>query len=633
VPVFRPCFPALVLLCSAPLFGQGTSYFQVCNAGKVAVDAYLSIEGKITNKHIGPADCDFLMKSTGRLDAGTLGFGFPDAKGQWRGARRGDLLPFWEADLGGDNFSAVKRTQAVQHNGASVTIPMIVAFGPKTPDCSQPVRTSAVSQLPLNASASQRLQAQMADQQAASNSAPICSSVGFQLTVIPYTDSQEIGYDTQCDACSAKQVAGMTSEQKTAEERRSTLIESQAVSLAAAGGVGGLMMRTVLQGAAQVEKEEAQNQRDRAEIAKGPWAMTWQKYSSFTSSAFGPRGTRPLIANRHIIMRGTVSRLELPNPGAQTPWIHVYFKDSASIPKPPPDLPGDYFVNDWLRAGQPEGAFAICELGADVFPELFGANWSTAMVGKTVEFEGELNRGTCATAAGIRISLARQLKIVTPNLTASTGRAWDASMAPPRPTGGVVTPPPVQPPTPASRPGATRTAGTRAETPAPATPPAATPAPVGAKGGTAAVAPVPAAAAPTPAVVPATVATVRAPAAVPAPEAVPPRPASSPVVENVIRMLQAKVDQYRILDQVRRTNQPHTLTGDERGRLEDAGASERLMEAIEKPSEVKPEELRPVRSPAARQELAGCLRRAAQENRGNPEGQLKALQACQAAAK
>ena len=619
--VLRPWFPALFLLGSAPLFGQGESYFQVCNAGKVAVDAYMAIQGNVMSKHIGPSDCDFLIKGTGRLAAGTLGFAFPDAKGLWRGARRGNLLPFWEADLGGDNFSAVKRTQAVQHNGASVTIPMIAAFGSQTPDCSQPVTTSAVSKLPLNASASQRLQAQMADQQRAANSEPTCGSVGFQLTVIPYTDSQEIGYDSQCDPCTAKQAGNMTSAERAAEERRSTIVESQAVSLAGAGGVGGLMMRTALQGAAQLEEEEAQNQRDRAEIAKGPWAMTWQKYSSFTSSAFGPRGTRPLIANRHIIMRGTISRLELPNPGAQTPWIHVYFKDSATIPKPPTDLPGDYFINDWLRAGQPEGSFAICELGADIFPELFGPNWSTAMLGKTVEFEGELNRGTCATAAGIRIALARQLKIVAPNVTASVGRAWDASMAPPRPTGGVVTPPPVQPSTPASRPGLTRAAGTRAETtpPAVARAPAVTPAPAGAKGGTEAV--------PTP------VAALRAPAPTPAPAAVAPRPASSPVVENVIRMLQAKVDPYRILDDVRRTNQPHTLTGDERGRLENAGASERLMEAIEKPSEVKPEELRPAGPPARQREMAACLRRAAQENQGNPDGQLKALAACQAAAK
>ena len=634
MPVQRSWLPALFLLCSTPLFGQGTSYFQVCNAGKVAIDAYVAIQGNVMGKHIGPSDCDFLIKGTGRLAAGTLGFAFPDEKGRWRGARRGDLLPFWEADLGGDNFSAVKRTQVVQHNGASVTIPMIAAFGSQTPDCSQPVTTSAVSRLPLNASASQRLQAQVADQQRAANSEPTCGSVGFQLTVIPYTDSQEIGYDSQCDPCTAKQAGNMTSAERAAEERRSTIIENQAVSLAGAGGVGGLMMRTALQGAAQLEEEEAQNQRDRAEIAKGPWAMTWQKYSSFTSSAFGPRGTRPLIANRHIIMRGMISRLELPNPGAQTPWIHVYFKDSATIPKPPTDLPGDYFINDWLRAGQPEGAFAICELGADIFPELFGPNWSTAMLGKTVEFEGELNRGTCATAAGIRIELARQLKIVGPNLTASVGRAWDASMAPPRPTGGVVTPPPVQPLTPATRPGATRSAATRPETTPPATrtAPAATPAPAGAKGGTAAVPTTPATA-PPPTAVPATVTTLRAPPATSAPPAVAPKPASSPVVENVIRMLQAKVDQFRILDDVRRTNQPHALTGDERGRLENAGASERLMEAIEKPSEVKPEELRPAGPPVRQQEMAACLRRAAQENQGNPDGQLKALAACQAAAK
>ncbi|HVY64599.1 MAG TPA: hypothetical protein VHH11_07245, partial [Gammaproteobacteria bacterium] len=412
MPTLRSWFPGLLLLCAAPSFGQGTSFFSVCNAGKVAVDAYLATQGQVIGKHVGPADCEFLVKGTGGLAGGTLGFAFADAKGQWRGARRGDLLPFWEADLGGNNFSAVKRTQAVQHNGASVTIPMIAAFGPKTPVCTQPVINSARASLPLNATTTQRILAEQADRQAAANSAPVCSAVGDQLTVIPYADSGEIGYDTQCDPCTEKRIASMTPEQKDAEERRATAIESQVVSLAAMPGIGGLMMRNVVQGVSQQQKEDEQNERDRAEVAKGPWTLTWQQYPDFVTSAFDVRGAKPLIANRHVVMRGTISRVELPNPGAQTPWIHVYFKDSATVPKPDANLPGDYFINDWLRAEKPEGVFAICELGADVFPEVFGVDWSTAMVGKTVELEGELNRGTCATAAGIRIVLARQLRVV-----------------------------------------------------------------------------------------------------------------------------------------------------------------------------------------------------------------------------
>src|ERR1051326_8150539 len=332
----RPWFPTLLLFCSAPLFGQGSGFFQICNSGKVAVDAYMTMQGQVTTKHIAPSDCDYMIKGTGGFADGMLGFAFADAKGQWRGARRGDLLPFWEDDLrGGNNFSAVKRTQTVQHGGASVTIPMIVAFRGQTPTCGQPVGTSARANLPFNATATQRRMAEQADQQAAQYNTPICTAVGFQLTVTPYTDSGEIGYDTQCDSCTAKQVAAMTPEEKAAEERRVTLIESQARTLAAMPGVGGLMMRTVLEGADQKIADDAQRDKDRAEIAKGPWAMTWAKYSSFVSSAFGLRGTPSLIANRHIIMRGTISRLELPKPGAQTPWIHVYFKDTDSITKRP----------------------------------------------------------------------------------------------------------------------------------------------------------------------------------------------------------------------------------------------------------------------------------------------------------
>ncbi|HVY67125.1 MAG TPA: hypothetical protein VHH11_20110, partial [Gammaproteobacteria bacterium] len=132
---------------------------------------------------------------------------------------------------------------------------------------------------------------------------------------------------------------------------------------------------------------------------------------------------------------------------------------------------------------------------------------------------------------------------------------------------------------------------------------------------------------PAPPAAPITGVTVRqAPAAAPA---APAKPAASPVVENAIALLRGKVPQYRILDQVHRSNQPHTLTGDERARLEDAGASERLLQAIEKPADIKLEEMQPPRSsPANRQAIVACQRKAAQDNPRDAQARIQAIRAC-----
>ena len=47
--------------------------------------------------------------------------------------------------------------------------------------------------------------------------------------------------------------------------------------------------------------------------------------------------------------------------------------------------------------------------------------------------------------------------------------------------------------------------------------------------------------------------------------------------------------EIRILLWLKQQNKPHKLTGDDRGRLENAGASEKLLEAIENPSSIGPE--------------------------------------------
>src|SRR5205085_3775493 len=45
------------LLNSLPLEAQGNVSLNVCNAGKVDVDVFLSQNGKVSDSHVRPADC------------------------------------------------------------------------------------------------------------------------------------------------------------------------------------------------------------------------------------------------------------------------------------------------------------------------------------------------------------------------------------------------------------------------------------------------------------------------------------------------------------------------------------------------------------------------------------------------
>jgi hypothetical protein len=63
--------------------------------------------------------------------------------------------------------------------------------------------------------------------------------------------------------------------------------------------------------------------------------------------------------------------------------------------------------------------------------------------------------------------------------------------------------------------------------------------------------------------------------------------------------------------------------------MEDAGASERLLQAIEKPADIKLEEMQPPRSsPANRQAIVACQRKAAQDNPRDAQARIQAIRAC-----
>jgi hypothetical protein len=103
---------------------------------------------------------------------------------------------------------------------------------------------------------------------------------------------------------------------------------------------------------------------------------------------------------RYIVLRGTVSRVEESLPGASVHWADVSFREA-------PDTPDSN--------GKLYGVFNVCTSNSDIFQDVSGADFSTSMIGKAIEVEGEIRRSYCKGLKGsIRITLAHQLRVVKP---------------------------------------------------------------------------------------------------------------------------------------------------------------------------------------------------------------------------
>ena len=266
-------------------------------------------------------------------------------------------------------------------------------------------------------------------------------------------------------------------------------------------------------------------------------------------------------------------------------------------------LPGDYFIKPYLGT---ENAFNICADDPTIMSDVFGANFSTSLVGKTIEVEGEVNRGGCATAAGIHMLLARQVKNVTPGMPVTKGQSWAPVLQPVAPP--AISAAPTSPAPPAT-PAATRNARTASPAPA-ATAPVA-------PARTAAPAAVPPPATPTP-VTPAT-------------------PTTDPLVGVVVNYLKAKLPEAQILQSLRQQNHAVKLTGADRAQLEDAGASENLIEGLANPQSIPPtaaeqrtEQRRAEQGNAAaqREQSVACQTKVAKEFPTDRVARARALAEC-----
>jgi hypothetical protein len=362
--------------------------------------------------------------------------------------------------------------------------------------------------------------------------------------------------------------------------------------IANAPGRGGPIGQGILNITQSALNQEQAERSRRNEIAKGPYQMNWKDLASFITSAFGGNGRPPLMANRHIILRGTISRVQLPNPGAQSPWVHVFFKEASTMEPPAEGLAGDYFIRRYIGK---EDTFGICATDPSLFSDVFGPNYGMAMAGQSIEMEGEINVGACTQAVGIHVTLTRQMKVVTPGMAVANGQRW-APM--PRQAQQPTTPavssvPASAAPVAVNQQEINRAATARAEalrrTAAPARQPVQSPVASAAPVTTTSVAParVPVAAAP----------------------ATPAAQVRDPLFNNVMSFLKAKLPEMQIMLMLKQRNRPLKLTGADRAELEDAGASEKLIEAVMNPASIGPEVTPQAAAAAARQNAASPQQR------------------------
>jgi hypothetical protein len=660
----------LLALLGAPvcLDAQSTSVtFLVCNAGKTDVDVFISQSGKVTSNNVRLGECATMAHTEGAMAPAYVGLAFTDSHGQWGAARRHDLI--LESDK--EAFEPANQNVTVKHGNVSVTLPMKLYFQPRTPECHSTVNTPMAQYPSLAPTPSEKARAEA---QAASMATveTTCENLGYKLYVEAYPDTKELAFKKYCEACEKKAAADETPEERATRQQQAAAANSLISAMERTAGVGGLMMRTVMNGVdAESVKQEKQREADLAPAMR----VNWNDMQEYLYLAYR-QDSRMKPVNQHIILEGVVQSINVRATNPPNQIYDVYFKDD------------------------PKRQFAFCTSRPDIFQDMFGANFTAAMPGKTVEVEGWLTKGCRDVNGGIQITLMRQLRVLGSGQTATVAHVWSPAENPIPPTNPATTTAPVATPAPAgAAPGRGITRGeaavrTRNEAttqpsrppapapdprvrgnvqPAAAPPPPAQPAPSAAaatgsvdeviqlvKGGMseplviksiqtagttyrvgtsellklqqagvsqkiieAMMNTAPPAATPVTAPVP----TVQAVPSRVAPAAAPAQTSRTedPIVASVLQLLRAKTPEPIILEMILTRNTPHTLSGADRAKLEDAGASERLLEALANPASIPSQRSNPR---AQNQKSVACQAKAMQEFPNDSAARAKAFAAC-----
>ncbi len=341
----------------------------ICNAGKVDLDALLVKQGGVASTHLAPRDCAHVYEENGATPA-FVGFAFADSHGQWGTARRLDLLP----DFGIDVLTRADQKVSVRRGNKDVSAQLQLLLRPRNPICKQPY--SEVAHLRWKATDYERAVAERHDAEAK----PVCETLDYGLNVVAYPDTREVTFEKKCFECPpAPALTELTTQQVIGTISR---ISPEA------GRIMG--------GAAAQEGEQALK-----ESLEGPpefQRMNWNEMNAALAHVHGSGG-RPPEMPEFLIIRGTVSRVDVSPPGASWHWVNVYFRES-------PEQASTSYETSY-------GAFNVCTSDAGIFEDMFGPDFRSRMIGQVLEVQGDYSRAYCkGWKGGIRVSLAHQVHSV-----------------------------------------------------------------------------------------------------------------------------------------------------------------------------------------------------------------------------
>lgn len=345
----------------------------ICNAGEVDLDALLAKQGGVASMHLAPRDCAHVYEENGATPA-FVGFAFADSHGQWGTARRLDLLP----DFGSDVLTRADRNVSVRRGSKDVSAQLQLLFRPPVPKCTTP--RSETEKLSVFASSAERERAASVDRMNPPKT--FCDSFDYTLNAVAYPDTREVTFEKKCFECPDTHASP---EQRAAEQQGMGTISR--ISPLAGGILAGM--------AASGEEQELK------ESLEGPpefQRMNWNEMNHALAYVHGSGG-RPAEMPQHLIIRGTVSRVDVSPRGASEHWVDVYFRESS-------EQASTSYETSY-------GAFNVCASDAGIFEDMFGPDFRSRMIGQVLEVRGEYQRNYCKGWKGsIRVSLTHQVHAV-----------------------------------------------------------------------------------------------------------------------------------------------------------------------------------------------------------------------------
>ena len=134
---------------------------------------------------------------------------------------------------------------------------------------------------------------------------------------------------------------------------------------------------------------------ERLERLKPPQRVNWTELLTALRVSDNVREVLP----RYIVIRGTVSNVVMLKRPTES-QVSVFFRESPPVADARPQF------------AIPE--FGVCTTNPDIFQDVFGKDFLTSMVGKTIEVQGETYGAgrVGALKAAVPITLARQIRLV-----------------------------------------------------------------------------------------------------------------------------------------------------------------------------------------------------------------------------